>query len=308
MMRAILPVALLVLVACSDDAGARGNGGPHPVGDARVGGQVVSTVDGVAITREEVLTLAREARITPRQALRQLQDRELVGAEAARRGLDEDPDVQLAATRAAVHVLLEREVEERVTVGTIPDEEVRALYEARLSHYQQAERRRVSHLVVLVQRREPPARWAQAERFARQAVSALRGETDPSGALDAIAAGAPADLTMRVERLPPFAVGGGYDRAFEQAVFSSPRLGLLPAPVRTDFGWHAIVLDEVLPPVSVPLEVAAPELRQELVLVLRRRRLDELVRELEGRFPVRRYETTIASAISGEPVMPSEER
>ncbi len=41
---------------------------------------------------------------------------------------------------------------------------------------------------------------------------------------------------------------GMYEPAFEQSVFGSDKPGLLPAPVKTSFGWHILRLDSALVP------------------------------------------------------------
>src|SRR5688500_17297584 len=98
----VVAAGLLWRLGCGDGTTTGGRDRPRPQGDARLGGQVISTVDGVAITVGDVGRLAEAERITPREALRRLQDDLILAAEAERRGLGDDRRVEQDARRAEV--------------------------------------------------------------------------------------------------------------------------------------------------------------------------------------------------------------
>src|SRR5207237_748916 len=75
---------------------------------------VVATVDGRPIRASQVAEQARAAGQSAREALQALVDAEVLAGEAARRGLDGDPDVQEAAEAAAVRRLLHTGFESEV--------------------------------------------------------------------------------------------------------------------------------------------------------------------------------------------------
>jgi hypothetical protein len=102
-----------MIVVAAGGCGDRGTEGPSaPMeGESRVGGRVVSTVDGEPITVDDVERVAGATGLPPEAALRRLQRFRLLAREAERRGLRERPAVRAAGRRAAVQALLAREVE-----------------------------------------------------------------------------------------------------------------------------------------------------------------------------------------------------
>ena len=71
------------------------------------------------------------------------------------------------------------------------------------------------------------------------------------------------------------------------ALFSQSELGVVPRPVRTEYGYHGIVVTEITPAVITPKPEAFATLRAELTTAKRKTRLDALLRELQQRTPVR---------------------
>lgn len=127
-----LPLVGLVAAlgyGCSD-----GEEGPRPAdrtgGGASVGGEVASTVDGVAIRREDVRRVVGETGMDVETALRRLQELELLAGEAERRGLGEVPRVRRAQRQALVQRLL-REAEVVVTPESISDQDIRTGWRTR---------------------------------------------------------------------------------------------------------------------------------------------------------------------------------
>lgn len=128
----ILLGALCVCVgvgACGDDP--EEGSGRREQGSATVGGDVVSTVDGMPITVDEVRRVVRETELGPRDALERLQERELLAMEARRQGRDDGPEVERATKQAMVQALLRREVEEAIGPLSITEEAIAARYESR---------------------------------------------------------------------------------------------------------------------------------------------------------------------------------
>lgn len=125
-----LPIALAAwLGACGDDGDE--TRAAREQGSATVGGDVVSTVDGMPITSGEVQRVASETELSPPEALERLQERELLAGEALRRGYGEDPAVERATRQALVQQLLAREVEDAVPPESITEDQIRARYETR---------------------------------------------------------------------------------------------------------------------------------------------------------------------------------
>lgn len=54
-------------------------------------------------------------------------------------------------------------------------------------------------------------------------------------------------------------------KEFEDAVFNSPSLGEVIGPVKTQFGYHLIRVDQITPAGAAPFENAAEQIRQQIV-------------------------------------------
>jgi hypothetical protein len=125
-----MSVRLLLLLMW---AGCGGDDGPvapdRPQGGARVGGEVVATVDGVPITLDDVRREAEETGASPPAALRALVDRELLAGEAARLGYGDRRAVRRDVERALVQTLLAGTVEREITDASLDEAAVRAHHE-----------------------------------------------------------------------------------------------------------------------------------------------------------------------------------
>ena len=89
---------------------------------------------------------------------------EVLAKEAARRGLDRDPEVVRTMKQVMIQRLMRDELDAKITADTVSDAEMRAYYSANLSDYVKPEEVRVSAIIV--------KNRAQAERVAGEA----RGE------------------------------------------------------------------------------------------------------------------------------------
>jgi parvulin-like peptidyl-prolyl isomerase len=91
---------------------------------------------------------------------------------------------------------------------------------------------------------------------------------------------------VKAEALPPFDRKAALAPEYSAAMFSLPAPGVVPEPVRTSFGWHAIRVTEILPAEETPYEKAAPILRGELSVARQTAAIQELLKELSRAHPV----------------------
>jgi len=89
---------------------------------------------------------------------------EVLAKEAARRGLDKDPEVVRTMKQVMIQRLTRDELDAKITADTVTDAEMKAYYDANLSEYVKPDEVRVSAIIV--------KNRAQAERVANEA----RGE------------------------------------------------------------------------------------------------------------------------------------
>jgi|JI10StandDraft_1071094.scaffolds.fasta_scaffold51301_2 peptidyl-prolyl cis-trans isomerase C len=167
---AILATACDSRTSWPDRGRGRRPGAPpaQPTGDLA---QPLATVDGVTITVGEFQDrLNRQSpyirnRYTSFEQKAEFLDSlvrfEVLAAEAARRGLDADPEVVRTMKQVMIQKLLRDEFETRVTPASITDAEVAAYYEKNQAEFVKQEEVRASAIVVLAR--------AQAERVLLEA-------------------------------------------------------------------------------------------------------------------------------------------
>jgi len=306
-MRGARPLALAIaLCACSGPASDAGDAdrsalaGDRPEasasapGEPAVSGPVISTVDGAPITVDEVERVARETGLAPREALRRLQEERVLAARATAAGHADDREIVDASRRAAVRALLAERVEGEVGPDDVAAEAIAARYEAAPARFASPERRRATHVLARLDPDAPPEADAAAQRFARAAIERLTGAADPVAEAHALQRETTGrSFAVLAEDLPPASRADAIAPEFLGALFAQREPGVVAQPVRTRFGWHAIVLLEILPAWEAPREEAEAAIRDELLAELRARRLDELIRELAARTPVTRDEAAI---------------
>lgn len=285
-------VACLVLTGCGEGTAAPRRDEPEPVatrrevasGDARVGGDVIATVDGVPITVSDVETLARTAHLSPEAALRQLEDDLLLSRAAERAGVGSAPEVADETRRAAVRALLHRVIEPAHAPEAVTEAEIEARRQEIAPGLSAPETRRASHVLVQLPPDAPQARVDAAMRLARSLRDELATEADPAAALDRHA-GREGAFDLVVEHLDPMA-REQLEAPFADALFAAGAPGLVPEPVRTSYGVHVLVLEEVIPPWEVPREEWEPALRRQLAAEARAAATEELVGQLADQTPV----------------------
>lgn len=278
-----LSIVLVLIHGCDGGRlGASAKAGRH--GTATVGGGVISTVDGHPIAVSEVQELVA-AGLSPRVALARLQAERLLMADAERRGFGRLASVALVAEQARVQALLEAEADAVVA----SEQELRAAYAANLSRFEKPERRGSVHILAALPKNATPAADAAAKAFAERALRELAQTTD----LEALLAGqhkqSTAEFQVIAERIPPTDREGkviALVRPYLDALFSVAGLGVVAAPVRSEFGWHAVRVTEIVPHESTPFEQAAETLRAEMLLVRRKERVQKLVEQLRKTYRV----------------------
>ena len=154
----------------------------------------------------------------------------------------------------------------------VSDEDIQALYEKEVANL--GEQRKASHILLetddklndeqaKAKLKELRKRIEQGEDFAKLAKEFSR---DPGSAANG------GDLG--------FAGKGVYDAAFEDALFAL-KVGELSAPVKSEFGWHLIRLDQVQAPEVPTLASLKPQLERDLKAQQVEQRFVEKTKELE---------------------------
>lgn len=285
-------------------------------------GEVVARVDGQVITRADVeVSWKDRPESTAREVVEELVERELLAARAREEGYLERPEVAFARKQGMVSALLRERVEERVEI----DESKADGFPERIHQQRRVPRGiRASHLVILVPREvegdEKEILWQRAEEAIALAAELLREETDD----DALRAAAEelnaehladgleavvnehmrfprAGERFRPDQLPegwtqvvrPFAEGA-------ESVAADEKRGQLSEPVRTQFGWHLIRVEEVFEERGVDPEAKEHFIADQLLLDAQISRLQEELKAWGEGVRVETYPDRLERTFGGE--------
>jgi hypothetical protein len=239
---------------------------------------VVANVDGTAITLAEVQRLCDRG-LTPKAALDRLVAEALLAGEAARRGFEAVDLVEQVGRQALVQALLEGDIEHEEPTPA----EIDAAYANSGTRFRTPERRVATHLLAVMPKKPSPEAEATERAFISDAIQKLRAAgSDPAPMFEEFKQ-LHEVFPIQVEQLPPAPREGMFVPEFSEALFSLDKPGIVPTPVRTSFGWHAIWLREILPETHVAEAEARADLTREIQRSKRERRLEALLKQLEQR-------------------------
>lgn len=201
----------------------------------------VARVGPRAIGAEEVVDLAVADAIPPEAALQRLIDAEVLAQEAERLGFTVEREAERAIERLMVRSML-HDMEEKNTPESISEQELREDYALHEDKFRIPERRRSWHILV-------KNKGAEAEALAASILRELQQAKDPYTLYERYAEGAPKGVRLEVlaEELPPVTKDAGLEKPFKDAIFGAKSKGPLKRLVETSYGWHAVVVAEILP-------------------------------------------------------------
>jgi len=227
---------------------------------------VVATINGIDILAQEVEAQSRQLAAQGHQAsdeqiVQELINLEVMRQEAARLKLGEDPAVQAELKTMQSRVLANALLTSFTSQVDITDQQLQAEYQRHSSENQSAEFL-ASHILLEDEARATEI-IAELDGGADFAEAAKKYSTGPSGAnggsLGWFAEGA---------MVPEFS-----------AAVAQMQVGKHSAtPVKTDFGWHIIKLEDKRSKGVEPFEALAPQLRSLLI----RQQVAEYISSLRG--------------------------
>ena len=257
--------SMLALAACNSAKDAA----PAAKGSAAATGPAAATVNGVTISQRTVDAIARQGAAqgrpdTPetRQAIiDQLAMQMVVAEEAAKKGLDKSPEIaeQLDAVKASV--LANAYVRDYIKNNAVSDDAVKAEYE-RIKATMTGSEYKARHILV------------DKEADAKDIIARLK--KDP-GAFAKLAAEKSKDTGSK----PNGGDLGWFDPAgmvpeFGAAVRKLEKGKFTDEPVKTQYGYHVILLEDSRPVQAPPLEEVKPQLTQQLQQQNLKKQLDAL--------------------------------
>ncbi|MBK8742481.1 MAG: peptidylprolyl isomerase [Betaproteobacteria bacterium] len=188
-----------------------------------------------------------------------------LASEAKRLGMDNDPTFKTRVTLYAERLLTEA-VAAKIDIESAKEfeakrssylERAREQYLVNKQQYQSAPEVRASHILVDLKGRTPEAALEMAK--------SLRARIIAGESFDAIAESSSDDPSARQNKGSLGFFGPGMmDPAFEAAAFAMKRPGEIGEPVKSQFGYHLIRLDERKPTRQLSFEEVSPELVERL--------------------------------------------
>ena len=211
--------------------------------------KVVAEVDGVKIMKCDVydrihrLSPYIRRRYTTLQRKKEFVDRmvrfELLAAEAARQGLDKDPDVMRSKKEIMVQKLVRKMFRDKFKPSDVTEEELKKFYEEHKADYNKPAMVRISHILVKSK--------AQAEKILAEAkkldVRGFRKLAREKSADEA--------TKMRGGDLRYFSANDtALPKPLVEAAFKLQKRGDVAGPIKTNKGWHVICLTGKRPPIK----------------------------------------------------------
>jgi parvulin-like peptidyl-prolyl isomerase len=217
---------------------------------------VVARVGDHSIGASEVKSRMAAEGLRAEAALEQLIAETALLQQAERSGFTEDRDDERGIERLMVRTML-HDLEGENTPESLSEEDVRGAYAKNASELEVPERRGSWHILV-------ESQSEAAEALAESILRELKEADDPKAIYDRYADGGPEGLTFDVlaEELQPITTKSPLKRSYKNAVFGAKSTGPVKNVVKTSYGWHAIVVTEIIPAEATTFDEAEEELRE----------------------------------------------
>jgi peptidyl-prolyl cis-trans isomerase C len=234
------------------------------------GGETVATVGESRITKEDLRDELLEERksgdtvrvlesLTPegrQRILRNMIERRLFAAEARKRRMNEDPEIQRAIFRAVNEVLADFLVKSEMQRLDLSDPALLEYYKANEGAFTTGGRVKARHIVVAT------------EEEAKEALREVQGGKD----FAKVASERNIDASRKTGGELGWVPRGVMVKPFDEALFSLSAGEVSPI-VKTNFGFHIIKVEEIEAPKVRPFDVVKTEIRKRMV--------DDHIRKLE---------------------------
>lgn len=241
---------------------------------------ILATVGDVEITKDQMVSILRnipqehQASVQGEEGRIRLLDEmiagELLAIDAIANGLEEEEDFIEIVEEAKRGLLQRYAVNKLFDTIEVSDEEVSGFYDENRDQFMDAEKATAKHILVDNEEKATAIKEeiAAGKEFAE---AAMESSSCPS--------------KERGGDLGAFA-RGQMVKEFEDAAFAAT-LGEVVGPVKTQFGYHLIVVDEITPASVQPLEAVVGQIKQNLAGAKQQQVYLDKVEALKQVYPVK---------------------
>ncbi|MGQ9812190.1 MAG: peptidylprolyl isomerase [Dissulfurimicrobium sp.] len=211
--------------------------------------------------------------------------------------LDQDPEVKSRIedlkNSLLAQEIIHKEIDKDVAIS---DEDAKNFYEKNKAEFSQPEMIKARHILIKVQSGAPEKAWKEAEAKARDIKKKLDKGADF------------AQLAKQYSEDPGTKDKGGdlgfFPKGrmvpeFETAAFAL-KPGTISVPVKTQFGYHIIKVEEKRPAEVKTLNEVMPQVKQMVKMEKQQEELKKLIEQIKIKYPVKINKDAI-SAIQIEP-------
>lgn len=252
-------------------------------------GQVVVSLGEHKITVEDLRVALKNLSPQEREGIRvnkALMDKfvedmaymEAMYLEAKRENLENDPDFKARLEQQRKLLLAQELIRKKLLPKLkVEDKEVKEYYDKNREHYKMAKRYKVSHLMVKDERdlqlaQERLKKGEPFEKVVRE-LSIDKESAQSGGSLGYLEEG----------RMPP---------EFEK-VLKKMKVGQISEPVKTQFGWHLLKLEEIKEAGYVDYETMKESIRNVLLEEKRQKLIEEYTQELKKKYKIEINKTLV---------------
>lgn len=198
----------------------------------------------------------------------------LFAVDAEKAGLDKTPEFQAQLANARRAMLAQHAMREIIKDIAVSDEEAKKFYDDNAKMFTQPERVHARHILVSD---DVTLKKVQEELKAGKSFDAVAKQysIDPGSAAN----GGDLGEFPRGVMVPEF----------EKAAFELKNPGDMSEPVKSQFGWHIIKLEEHIPESPMPFEQVKARIIQELKEQKTQDVLQDKAKELETKYKVERF-------------------
>jgi len=252
----------------------------------------VAVVNGVPIpqSRVDFVIKAQAQQAQPGQAApkdtpefrQQVKDvlitREVLAQEAVKKGLDKNPDVQTQLEMAKQDFLIRAYFDDFIKSNTPTEEQTLAEYEkikaAQTDNGKKMEYK-VRHILIKVDPNSDPKKLKAAEQKAKAVVAELNKANGKNFAQLAMTKSDDEGTKKEGGQLD-WTDGSNLVKEFSDAMVNLPKGSYTKVPVKTRFGYHIILVEDVRPIQFPPYEQVKERVQQQLMKEMRDKKIEDL--------------------------------